>query len=88
MAGSRLDALAVPEWGERIGWDGAGLGVPDTPVVPFIAGDGTGPEIWQATRRVIDAAVERASGGRRRVAWVELEAGEKAFARRGTWLPD
>ena len=88
MAGSRLNALAVPEWGERIGWDGAGLAVPDTPVVPFIAGDGTGPEIWRATRRVIDAAVERASGGRRRIAWVELEAGETAFARRGTWLPD
>jgi isocitrate dehydrogenase len=88
VAGSRLDALAVPEWGERIGCDGGDLAVPDTPVVPFIAGDGTGPEIWRATRRVIDAAVERASGGRRRIAWVELEAGERAFARRGTWLPD
>jgi len=62
--------------------------VPDRPVIPFIEGDGTGPDIWRASRRVFDAAVEKAYRGVRRIAWMEVFAGEKAFRQFGTWLPD
>jgi isocitrate dehydrogenase len=65
-----------------------GLSVPDNPAIPFIEGDGTGPDIWAASVRVLDAAVERAFGGRRRVEWVEVLAGQKAFDSTGSWLPD
>ena len=64
------------------------LNVPDTPVVPFIEGDGTGPDIWRASVRVFDAAVEKAYGGKRRIQWKEVLAGEKAFRQTGNWLPD
>ncbi len=64
------------------------LQVPDRPVLPFIEGDGTGPDIWRAACRVLDAAVEKAYGGKRRIAWYEVLAGEKAFNQVGTWLPD
>jgi len=64
------------------------LQVPDHPVVPFIEGDGTGPDIWRASVRVFDAAVEKAYGGRRRVIWKEVLAGEKAFTQVRNWLPD
>jgi isocitrate dehydrogenase len=64
------------------------LVVPDQPVIPFIEGDGTGPDIWRASVRVFDAAVERAYGQRRRIAWREVLAGEKAFKQTGSWLPD
>jgi isocitrate dehydrogenase len=80
--------LRVPDWGERIGWDGKSIQVPDKPIIPYIEGDGTGPDIWRAARRVLEAAVERAYGGRKRIAWVEIEAGEKSFNSKGTWLPD
>ena len=66
----------------------AGLGVPDDPIIPFIEGDGIGPDIWAAAVRVLDAAVEKAYGGRRSVAWEEVLAGEKAFNAVGSWLPD
>jgi isocitrate dehydrogenase len=62
--------------------------VPDAPIIPYIEGDGTGPDIWRASRRVFDAAIERSSGGRRRVSWREVLAGEKAFRATGSWLPD
>jgi isocitrate dehydrogenase len=62
--------------------------VPDSPIIPFIEGDGTGPDIWRAARRVFDAAIARSAGGRRRVAWIEVLAGEKAFRATGAWLPD
>jgi isocitrate dehydrogenase len=62
--------------------------VPDDPIIPFIEGDGTGPDIWRASRRVFDAAVAKASGGKRRVVWREVLAGEKAFTSSGTWLPE
>jgi len=62
--------------------------VPDAPAIPFIEGDGTGPDIWRAARRVFDAAVGRSGGGRRRVEWIEVLAGEKAFKETGSWLPD
>jgi isocitrate dehydrogenase len=64
------------------------LVVPDQPVIPFIEGDGTGPDIWRASVRVFDAAVERAYGQRRRIVWREVLAGEKAFTQTGSWLPD
>ena len=64
------------------------LGVPDEPRIPFIEGDGIGPEIWQAARRVIDAAVQKAYGDRKIISWVEVFAGEKAFEKTGNWLPD
>lgn len=64
------------------------LVVPDDPVVPFIRGDGTGPDIWRASQRVFDAAVAKAYGGRRRIVWYEVFAGEAAFQRFNTWLPD
>ena len=62
--------------------------VPDRPIVPFIEGDGTGPDIWRASVRVFDAAVEKAYGGRRQIEWMEVLAGEKAFTQTGNWLPD
>src|SRR5437667_5586010 len=63
------------------------LQVPENPIIPFIEGDGTGRDIWRASRRVFDAAVQKAYGGRRRVAWYEVFAGEKAFTRFKDWLP-
>src|SRR2546422_11394544 len=68
--------------------DGGALEVPDRPIIPFIEGDGTGPDIWRAAVRVFDAAVARASKGKRKIAWREVLAGEKAFKASGNWLPD
>jgi isocitrate dehydrogenase len=65
-----------------------GLSVPETPILPFIEGDGTGPDIWRASVRVFDAAVEKAYGGKRKVEWKEVLAGEKAYNQTGSWLPD
>jgi isocitrate dehydrogenase len=65
-----------------------GLLAPDNPVIPYIEGDGTGPDIWAAAVRVFDAAVEKAYGGKRRIAWKEILAGEKAFKTTGNWLPE
>jgi len=64
------------------------LQVPDSPIIPFIEGDGTGPDIWAAAVRVFDAAVRKAYGGARRIAWKEVLAGEKAHKQTGDWLPD
>jgi isocitrate dehydrogenase len=74
--------------GDAIAMRGGRLEVPDRPVIPFIEGDGTGPDIWRASRRVFDAAVERAYGGSRRIAWHEVLAGEKSKQRLDSWLPD
>jgi len=68
--------------------DRTGLNVPDCPIIPFIEGDGIGPDIWRATRMVLDAAVEKAYGGGRRIAWMEVLAGEKARNETGEWLPE
>src|SRR3954466_13131378 len=65
-----------------------GLNVPENPIVPFIEGDGTGPDIWRASVRVLDAAVAKAYGGKRKIHWMEVLAGEKAFNATGNWLPD
>jgi isocitrate dehydrogenase len=78
----------VPSSGERIGYAGTALQVPNNPIIPFIEGDGTGPDIWAASVRVFDAAVEKAYGSERRIAWMEVFAGEKAFKNFGNWLPD
>jgi isocitrate dehydrogenase len=78
----------VPADGERIGYEGGTLQVPNRPIVPFIEGDGTGPDIWRAAVRVFDAAVQRAYGGERRIAWMEVFAGEKSVATTGEWLPE
>ncbi len=66
----------------------SGLNVPDDPILPFIEGDGTGPDIWRASVRVFDAAVEKAFNGKKKVQWHEVLAGEKAFNQTGNWLPD
>src|SRR5581483_10544214 len=81
--------VSVPKDGEpiRMGADRK-LAVPDRPILPFIEGDGTGPDIWRASQRVFDAAVEKAYGGKRKITWCEVYAGEKAFNRFGDWLPD
>ncbi|HOK78167.1 MAG TPA: isocitrate/isopropylmalate family dehydrogenase, partial [Verrucomicrobiota bacterium] len=77
-----------PPQGERIALKDGSLIVPDNPIIPFIRGDGTGPDIWAASERVLDAAVAHAYGGKRQIKWFEVFAGEAAFRRFGTWLPD
>lgn len=74
--------------GRTIRYEKGELTVPDNPIILFIEGDGTGPDIWRATRVVIDAAVEKAYGGARRIEWMEVLAGEKAYRETGSWLPD
>jgi len=78
----------APNDGDKILGDKGILTVPDCPVIPFIEGDGTGPDIWRAAVRVLDAAVAKAYGGKRTIVWKEVFAGEKAFKRFDTWLPD
>jgi isocitrate dehydrogenase len=78
----------VPKDGARIALVNGKLAVPDRPIIPFIEGDGTGRDIWRAAVRVLDAAVERAYGGKRKIAWMEVYAGEKAFRSLNSWLPD
>ena len=73
--------------GERIKVSEGRLLVPDQPIIPFIEGDGIGPDIWGATRPVLDGAVDRAFAGSRRIEWKEVLAGEKAFEKAGEWLP-
>ena len=80
--------VKVPAEGAKITIKDGKLQVPDRPVVPFIEGDGTGPDIWRASVRVLDAAVAKAYGGRRKIAWMEVYAGEKAFKQETSWLPD
>jgi len=85
MADTKMPA---PPNGERIRIVDGKLVVPDNPVVPFIEGDGTGPDIWRASVRVLDAAVAKAYGGKRKIAWMEVLAGQKSYDNLGTWLPD
>ncbi len=82
------DHLTRPEEGERIEMRDGRLQVPDNPIIPFIEGDGTGPDIWRASRRVLDAAVEKAYDGSRSITWMEVFAGEKAHTQFSEWLPD
>ena len=80
--------IVPPEGGERITISNGKLSVPDQPIIPFIEGDGIGPDIWAASSRVLDAAVAKCYGGQRRIHWLEVYAGEKANNQFGTWLPD
>ena len=77
-----------PADGAKITVQNAKLNVPDRPIIPFIEGDGTGPDIWRASVRVLDAAVQKAYGGKRQIKWMEVYAGEKAYSLFSTWLPD
>jgi isocitrate dehydrogenase len=81
------NGVPVPEKGKAITFTNGKLVVPGNPIIPYIEGDGTGRDIWKATARVCDAAVEKSFGGKRRVAWFEVFAGEKAFRQFGEWLP-
>ncbi len=81
------NGIAIPADGKAIEYANGVFHVPDRPVIPFIEGDGTGRDIWKASRRVFDAAVERAYGGKRKVAWFEVFAGERAFNAFQQWLP-
>src|SRR5664279_313060 len=74
--------------GNKITFENGKIQVPSHPVIPFIEGDGTGPDIWRASVRVFDAAVEKAYHGQRKLVWHEVLAGQKAFDRTGNWLPD
>jgi isocitrate dehydrogenase len=78
----------IPVGGEQISISDETLRVPSRPILPFIEGDGTGPDIWAASQPVFDAAVERAYGGEREIQWMEVLAGEKAFNQTGSWLPE
>ncbi len=84
---SRYQYASVPSHGEKITGTTGQPAVPDRPIIPFIEGDGIGPDIWAATRHVVDSAVANAYGGRREIAWMEVLAGEKANERAGEWLP-
>ncbi|HOJ38068.1 MAG TPA: NADP-dependent isocitrate dehydrogenase [Ignavibacteriales bacterium] len=81
--------ITVPTNGEKITFENGKLIVPDNPIIPFIEGDGTGPDIWRASQYVFDAAVEKVYGGKRKIAWMEVYAGEKSNDVYGpnTWLP-
>jgi hypothetical protein len=87
MAGS-YNGVPVPANGAKIQYAGGEYQVPDNPIIPFIEGDGTGRDIWKASARVFDAAIEKAYSGKRRVAWYEVFAGEKAKTKFDNWLPD
>jgi isocitrate dehydrogenase len=77
-----------PSAGQVISHEGGRPKVPDNPIIPFIEGDGTGPDIWRASQRVFDAAVQKAYSGKRKIAWMEVYAGETSFKKFNTWLPD
>src|SRR5438552_9747595 len=78
----------TPPTGGKITIQNGKLSVPDNPILPFIRGDGTGPDIWTASERVFDAAIHKAYGGKRKAAWFEVFAGETAFKKFNNWLPD
>ena len=88
MPEARPVTIEIPAGGEKITIANGKLRVPDQPIVPFIEGDGPGPDIWRASVRVFDAAVEKAYGGKRKIRWMEVFAGEKANKAYNSWLPD
>ncbi len=85
---STYNGQSLPADGAPIQYSNGQFTVPDNPIIPYIEGDGTGRDIWKASQRVFDAAVEKAYGGRRSIKWFEVYAGEKAFRKYSTWLPD
>src|ERR1700737_2678736 len=88
MATAAASKITPPAQGAKISIRDGKLIVPGNPVIPFIEGDGTGPDIWRASVRVMDAAVQKVYGGRRKIHWLEIYAGEKANKLYGSWLPD
>src|SRR3981189_3850341 len=88
MSDAKPVHVQVPAGGEKITISNGTLRVPDDPIIPFIEGDGTGRDIWRASVRVLNAAVEKAYRGKRKIAWMEVFAGEKSFKQFGSWLPD
>lgn len=84
---AQFEQFSLPTEGERITIENGKLQVPNNPIIPFIEGDGTGPDIWAASKRVLDAAVEKAYKGEKKIAWYEVFAGEKAFNQYNSWLP-
>ncbi|WP_379139075.1 NADP-dependent isocitrate dehydrogenase [Paenibacillus sp. sgz500958] len=84
----KLEKYDLPTEGEQITIEDGKLQVPNHPIIPFIEGDGTGRDIWKASKRVLDAAVDKAYGGTKKIAWYEVFAGEKAFDTYGEWLPN
>ena len=80
--------VKIPADGAKIGISNGRLQVPENPIIPFVEGDGTGRDIWRAAVRVFDAAVEKAYGGKRKIHWMEVYAGEKSFKMFQSWLPD
>ncbi|WP_028548083.1 NADP-dependent isocitrate dehydrogenase [Paenibacillus sp. UNC451MF] len=84
---AQFENYALPTEGEKISIVNGKLNVPNNPIIPFIEGDGTGPDIWAASKRVLDAAVEKAYKGEKKIAWYEVFAGEKAFNKYNNWLP-
>ncbi|HEX7793089.1 MAG TPA: isocitrate dehydrogenase (NADP(+)) [Vicinamibacterales bacterium] len=85
---TQTSAPTPPATGTAITRQNGRLVVPDHPIIPFIEGDGTGPDIWRASVRVLDAAVQKGYGGKRKIAWMEVYAGEKSFKQFNNWLPD
>ena len=77
----------VPADGQTIGYSNGGFQIPDNPIIPYIEGDGTGRDIWKASVRMFDAAVAKTFGGKKRIVWYEVFAGEKAFNEFKEWLP-
>jgi isocitrate dehydrogenase len=88
MSTAAASKITPPAQGAKISIRDGKLIVPENPIIPFIEGDGTGPDIWRASVRVMDAAVQKAYGGKRKIHWMEVLAGEKANKQLNTWLPD
>ncbi|HEY6270862.1 MAG TPA: NADP-dependent isocitrate dehydrogenase [Terriglobales bacterium] len=84
---SSYNGVSLPAGGTPVTWSGGKMQIPDNPIIPYIEGDGTGRDIWNASVRVFDAAVKRAYGDKRKIHWFEIFAGEKAFSMFGDWLP-
>jgi isocitrate dehydrogenase len=88
MSTAAAPKITPPPQGAKVTIKNGKLNVPDNPIIPFIEGDGTGPDIWRASVRVMDAAVQKAYGGKRKIHWMEVYAGEKSNKLFGSWLPD
>src|SRR5690348_16206060 len=85
---AQFEKYELPKEGEKITIKDGAIVVPNNPIIPFIEGDGTGPDIWAASKRVLDAAVEKAYNNEKKIAWYEVFAGEKAFNQFNSWLPN
>src|ERR1700674_1986140 len=88
MSTAAASKITPPAQGAKITIRDGKLIVPENPIIPFIEGDGTGPDIWRASVRVMDAAVQKAYAGKKKITWMEVYAGEKSFTQFNSWLPD